>query len=151
MGEPPPRQPFSHAKFYLLPPIPPATKEKKTKTTHLGKPGSKNILFRILVPQVSFSIPPRTNDNKESQKEEENRSEPLISSVSLLGGTSSLFGIILLDASLQWSVRFSHVPGTSRTLFLEAWRDGVNETKMGELLSITKKRKKEKRNVFEGG
>lgn len=64
---------------------------------------SANQAARIFFSQYSFLKTYLKNNNKESQ-EEENRSEPLISCVSL--STSSPFGIILLDASLQWSVRF---------------------------------------------
>lgn len=74
--------------------------KKKTKTTHLGKPGSKNILS-----EYSFLKTYLKNNNHESQEE----GKPIRAadlSLSLLGGTSRLFGIILLDASLQWSVRF---------------------------------------------
>lgn len=101
-----------------------SNKKKNTKTTHLGKPGSKNILS-----EYSFLKTYLKNNKERSGGGKPIRAADLLC-VSL--STSSLFGIILLDASLQWSVRFEHVPGTSRTLFLEAWRDGLNERKMGE-------------------
>lgn len=76
VGEPPPRQPFSHVKFHLLYLLYLQQQKKKTKTTHLGNLGSKNILSEYSFLKIYLK------NNKESQ-EEENRSEPLISCVSL--------------------------------------------------------------------
>lgn len=129
VGEPPPRQPFSHVKFHLLYLLYLQQQKENTKTTHLGKPGSK-----IFFSQYSF-LKTYLKNHKESHQEEENRSEPLISCVclSLLGGTSSLFGIILLDASLQWSVRFYTYLVGYLPYLTDSWRLGgmvLNETKM---------------------
>lgn len=103
VGEPPPRQPFSHVNFHLLYLLYlQQQKKKNTKTTHLGKPGSKNILSKY-----SFLKTYLKNNKERSGGGKPIRAADLLClSLSLLGGTSSPFGIILLDASLQWSVRF---------------------------------------------
>lgn len=68
---------MSHSTSYLL--YLQQQNKKKTKTTHLGTPSSKNILSEYSF--LNTRLVP-TKNNKKKGQEEENRSEPLISCVS---------------------------------------------------------------------
>lgn len=138
MGEPPPRQPFSHVKFHLLPPKPPATKKKKTKTTHLGKPGSKNILSEYSF--LNTRLVPTKNNKERSGGGKPIRAADLLC-VSLLVALlwHNLIGCIVAVVGAFLTCTW-YLPYLNKSL--EAWRDGLNERKIGEWLSIIDNEKK---------
>lgn len=96
---------MSNSTSYLLYLLYLQQQKENTKTTHLGKPGSKNILSKYSFLK-SRLVPTKNNKERSGGGKPIRAADLLCLFLSLLGGTSSLFGIILLDASLQWSVRF---------------------------------------------